>query len=941
MHSPAIAQTTPPNQGQASRDADTAAPTTTSDRDIIVTGSSLKGVAPVGSALTTLGKAQIDNTAAQSVQQILKSVPSITGLQAPSQGSSGSADNSGTNAPTIHGLGASASNSTLILMNGHRLPTTGANHMLADPNIIPTIALERVEVLTDGASSVYGSDAVAGVINFITRKNFSGLEANVQHGFGNAYHTNSAAVLWGKSWSTGSVLAAYSFSDKSNLSQQARSYARSVNLVPLGGTNQTTNKCANPSLTAGGKTYYNTGTAGSYNTTQQGNCSPAAGDLLPQETRHTAYVQLRQDVGDNLHIVGDIDYSFRKTVSNVSRGSASATMTSANPYFRAFNLGGTTPTSYTINFDANQLYGPGATSTGSAEDVYAHLDATYDFNPKWSLNVGGVFGRDHSQIISQGTLNQASFNLAVAGTTSATLNGIPETVTQTLTTANAFDPFGGQTSTATLASLTDSATFYNTTQTMRNAYAKISGELFDLPGGAVKAAVGGELLGYSIDQAHTALNGLGGASANSIYIPLTYKRNVQSVYGELYLPLVKDGFVRSIDVNVSGRFDHYSDFGSTTNPKVAANFEPVRGIKFRGNWSRSFVAPALTSIGANASGQTGESAFAYGLGTTVAGGLTNVPISLYPSVTAIPGAVCTSTSCNLSNVYGVFLQGGNARLKPQTGTDWSVGFDLTPVQIPGLRVSLTYWSDQLRNGITAPTSAYAFGAASLSNLLTLYPGGATAAQIAAVQGSLPQTGASATAYWIYNYTQNNVLNLNVAGIDFEAMYHFNTPAGNVTLDGSFTRKTKFEQWFGADGTHFSVLGTAGFNTTFPSLKTEGRANIGYDKGPFNAVVGVTYEGPYTWWGAGVMNPIVRNAAGVPVGGGDHVSPFTTVDLHVSYTLKDFGRFKKANLFVDATNLFDKDPPFVNVASTSGATGYDASSANPLGRVVTIGLRSSF
>ena len=928
---PALAQTAP----------DKPAPDTVADREIIVTGSSLRGVAPVGSALTTLGKAQIENTAAQSVQQILKSVPAVTGLQAPSQGSSGSADNSGTNAPTIHGLGASASNSTLILMNGHRLPTSGANHMLADPNIIPTIALERVEVLTDGASSVYGSDAVAGVINFITRKNFNGLQADVQHGFGSSYHTNSASVLAGKTWDTGSFLAAYSFSDRSNLAASSRSYTRSLNLTSLGGTNQTTNKCTNPSLTSGGATYYNTGTAGSYSTTPQGNCSPTAWDLLPRETRHTAYVQIRQDVGERLHLVADVDYAFRKTVQNVSRGSASATMNTSNPWFRSFTLGATTPTSYTVNLDANQLYGPGATSTGSAEDVYTHLDATYDLTPKWSINVGGVYGRDRSQIISQGTLNQAAFNLAVTGSTSATLNGIPETVTQTLTTANAFDPFGGQTSASTLSALTDSATFYNTTQTMRNAYAKISGDLFTLPSGAVKLAVGGELLGYAIDQAHTALNGLGGASANSIYIPLHYGRNVQSAYGELYIPVVKDGFVKSIDLNVSGRFDHYSDFGTTTNPKVAANVEPVRGVKFRANWSRSFVAPALTSIGANSSGQTGESAFAYGLGTTVAGGLSNVPISLYPGVTAIPGAVCTATTCNLSNVYGVFLQGGNAKLKPQTGTDWSVGLDLTPVQVPGLRVSVTYWSDQLRNGITSPTSAYAFGAASLSNLLTLYPGGATAAQIAAAQGSLPQTGASATAYWIYNYTQNNVLNLNVAGIDFEATYQFGTGIGHFTLDGSFTRKTRFEQWFGADGTHFSVLGTAGFNTTFPSLKTEGRANIGYDKGPFNAVVGVTYEGPYTWWGSGVMNPIVRNSAGVPVGGGDHVSPFTTVDLHLSYTLKDFAHFKKANFFVDATNLFDKNPPFVNVATANGAVGYDSASANPLGRVVTIGLRSTF
>ena len=900
--------------------------------EIIVTGSSIKGVAPVGSNLTTLSHAQIESTAAQSIQQVLKSAPAVTGLMAPSQGGYGSSDSSGTNAPTIHGLGASASNSTLILMNGHRLPTTGANHVLADPNIIPTIALERVEVLADGASSVYGSDAVAGVINFITRKNFNGFQADIQHGFGSSYHTNSASALWGKTWDTGSILAAYGFSDRSNLAASSRSYSSSLNLTGLGGTNQSTNKCTVQTLGASGVT-------GS-------GCSPTAWDLLPQETRHNGYIQYKQDIGEKLHLTADFDYSFRKTTQNVSRGGVTATIygtgatvpagRSINPY-----LSSSTATSATINFDGNALYGPGAVSIGSAEDFYAHVDAVYDLTPKWNINVGGIIGRDRSEIISRGTLNQAAFNLAVNGYTSATINGVVQSVSTPLTTANAFDPFTGKTSAATLAALTDSSTYYVAKHTMRNAYAKISGELFELPGGAVKAAVGGELVGYSLDQTHTALNGLGGASLQSQYIPLSYGRNVASAYGELYLPLVKDGFVKAIDISIAGRFDHYSDFGNTTNPKLAANFEPVRGIKIRGNWSKSFVAPALTSIGANSSGQTGESAFTYGAGSTVPGGLGNVPLSLYPSASAIPGAICTATACNLTSVQGVLITGGRSGLKPQTGTDWSLGVDFTPVQVPGLRVSVTYWHDALRNGITAPASTYAFGAASLSNLLSLYPTGATAAQLSAAQGVLPQGGATTTAYWMYNYTQNNVLNLNVAGIDFEALYRFSTPAGNFTLNGSFTRKTTFEQWFGDDGTHFNVLGTAGFNTTFPSLKTEGRANIAYDKGNFNAVVGFNYEGDYTWWGAGVQNAIVRNSAGVPVGGGDRVKAFTTIDVHASYTFKDVGVLKSANLFVDVTNLFDKAPPFVNTSSTNGSVAYDAFSANPLGRVVSVGLRSKF
>ena len=168
--------------------------------EVVVTGSSIKGVAPVGSNLVTVGRQEIEETGVQTVQQILKTVPSIVGLQSAGQGSYGSFDGAGTNAPTIHGLGASASNSTLILLNGHRLPVSGINHVLADPNIVAPLALERVEVLADGASSVYGSDAVAGVVNFITRRNVDGFEATAQKGFGDNYGTFNAGAIGGKTW---------------------------------------------------------------------------------------------------------------------------------------------------------------------------------------------------------------------------------------------------------------------------------------------------------------------------------------------------------------------------------------------------------------------------------------------------------------------------------------------------------------------------------------------------------------------------------------------------------------------------------------------------------------------------------------------------------------------------------------------------------------------
>src|SRR5690606_34502826 len=122
---------------------------------IVVTGTSIRGVAPVGSNLVTMSAEALAATGAQTVTGALESVPSLSGA-------AGQGQTSAFYQPSIHQLGASASNSTLVLVDGHRGPTGGTNHTFIDPNMIPYNMVQRVDVLAEGASSVYGSDAVAG-----------------------------------------------------------------------------------------------------------------------------------------------------------------------------------------------------------------------------------------------------------------------------------------------------------------------------------------------------------------------------------------------------------------------------------------------------------------------------------------------------------------------------------------------------------------------------------------------------------------------------------------------------------------------------------------------------------------------------------------------------------------------------------------------------------
>ncbi len=950
MAYPAFAQTA---SGSADSPDQTAAdPSVISD--IIVTGSSIRGAPPVGSNLISVNREAIEETSIQTVQQLLKTVPAVTGLGSAGQGAFGSLDAAGANAPTIHGLGGVSSNSTLIVIDGHRFPLSGVIRSLGDPNILPPNAIERVEVVADGASSIYGSDAVAGVINFVTRRRFEGIEVNGQLGFGKNYRTRNASLTAGQRWDTGFAFFAYNYSDRDALAERDRSFTRR-NHIPDGGTNFSNFNCGPATFQPTGSSliYQAPYTSPGVSNAQANAMCDETGvtDLIPSEKRHAMMAKVEQEFGDRLTLSTDVVYSIRRNVQNISRGSVTARVfgpgnanaSQINPFY-VFPTG-VTATSGLVRFNADELLGPGAKAYSEAETFYATGNIQYRLSDSWRLSGMVMAGVNTSSITNIGQLCTSCALLALNGTTNT--NGVltqPSIIgTNTivlnvpLTAANALDVFNpaatNRTSAAVLAQLTDSNNFQRARQDIQQYIVKVDGDLFSLPAGEVKVAVGGEYVKYGASPELAQPLNTGPASTGSRYLNLKYSRDVKSAFAEALVPIVSEdmdiSFIRTLDLNISGRYDKYSDFGSTTNPKVGLNWQVVEGVKVRGNIARSFVAPPIGTIGQD--GMSLDTNFG------ARSGQFEVPLDRYPDARLIPGCATATTTCTFGTaaIPGMQINGANPDLKAQKGKTWSIGLDLAPVATPGLTASFTFWHNNFRGGVTSPIPALALNSTGFANLLTIYPNGATPDEIAAFQGYRPQSTVLAeTVYFGFDFRNQNALNLTVEGIDADVRYRHRFDWGTLRGGVAATYKTRFDQQVGDNSPTFSVLNRNRFNSTFPSLRLDLRGDIGFDVGPVSGAVFVNHTGGYTFWGDSAVNPITTSG-GAPTGGGDKVKSYTTVDLNLGYSFEGIlpGNVRA---FVDVTNLFDRAPPFINVA-----TGYDNFVSNPIGRVVTFGLRTKF
>lgn len=412
---------------------------------------------------------------------------------------------------------------------------------------------------------------------------------------------------------------------------------------------------------------------------------------------------------------------------------------------------------------------------------------------------------------------------------------------------------------------------------------KADGEIIDLPGGAAKLAVLGQFRREVFNDKLAFISS----------VPVDLDRDVVALSSEIYLPLVTDKNgrpgLRSLQLSIAGRIEEYSDFGTSTNPKIGVAYEPVKGIAVRSTFGTSFLAPQLFELNDFAS---------FGL-------LLSGPDPLSESGTS------------------VFYQraGNSSQLKAEEADTWTVGLDFNPPALAGFNASLTYFNVEFDNRIDIPIGVFAVDALTRPDLvpfITRTPPQSVLDEIQAGRllnfSGLPDAEAIASAVALLDSRLTNLAASRTDGVDFSFSYDLTSGLGDV----SFT----------ADGTYFftweeQVLPELPvnriLNTTYNPIDFNLRAGLSISNGGVVGGLFVNYRDDYT---DTVFDP------------GATIDSFTTVDLSLSFSPEGAGLFAGLSLQLSVLNALDEDPPFV--ASGLGIN-YDGANGNPIGRFVSFEL----
>ena len=659
--------------------------------------------------------------------------------------------NNGGNGETRVDLRNLGSNRTLVLVNGRRwVGGTGLGGAV-DLNTIPTAAVERIEVLKDGASSIYGSDAIAGVVNVILRQNFDGAEANAYLGqFDKGDGTTQAY-----DFTVGSVGDRWSAMLGVGYVKQEPVWAgdRDISAVPvfgstpgLGGSSTTpdgrycildttTFACANPDGAYGlWKADPNDPRGWSEwgGTPDNFNFAPLNYLLTPQE-RVSVFANGSLDISDNLRFKTTVTYNQRKSeqllaampvvVGFPGASQGSDIVISADSLYN--------PYGQDINWIQRRAVETGGRSFKQVVDTFAFngaFEGTFDVADKpFDWEAGMFYGENRSNNSTNGLLTYTAIRNAL-GPSMLDSTGNPICVTTPGDASTAIPGCVPANFLGGAGSLTPEMLNYLTFEAhdqfeykQKSYYASIGGDLFDLPGGPLAFSFGLEHREESGFDRPDALINAGDTTGNArTATEGSYK--LDEAYLELAIPVLSDvPGARLLDFSVATRYSDYSNFGDTLNSKFGFRWKPIDDLMIRGNYAEGFRAPSINELFAG----VGDSF------PTISDPCSTIN---FGGLSAAAQARCTADGVPSGGYNQVNSQirisvGGNPNLLPEKAENYTFGFVYNPSWLEGFDVSLDWWKIELTDTITTFTGqqilddCYEEGNAQACSLITRGGGG--------------------------------------------------------------------------------------------------------------------------------------------------------------------------------------------------------------------------
>jgi iron complex outermembrane receptor protein len=877
---------------------------------IEVTGSRIRRTDIEGAnPVTVMSRVDIEKFGVTSIGDVLQAIPSAGSAINTNNNNGGN----GTTTINIRGIG---SNRTLVLVNGKRwAPGLGGS---VDLNNIPAAIIERIEVLKDGASAVYGSDAVAGVVNIITRQDFEGVQASGYVGQWDEGDGNKEQwdIGFGTANDKGNVYFNISYVEE----EPTLAGDREISAVPTFGTPAGFGGSSAPpqgrffTFDQDGNAFSQQGDGNGglepwVEPTSRFNFAPFNYLSTPQE-RTNIYTQARYELTDNVSVNVTGFYGNRKSEQALAPtplfigtafGDSGFTLDADNP-FNPYGVDVSTDQSV-LDADPNAremfLFGrrmmeAGFRSFKQNVDQFQFnggFDGVFEFADReffWDVNY--TYADITQNTSTEGLLNMDRVARAIGDPANCTGDCVP------------LNLFGGAPEVIGEGTITQEMLDYITftaqdelNSSLESYSANISGEVMELPAGYLAFAAGYEKRWQSGYDQPDAIIAAGITSGNA-RLPTSGAFSVEEAYLELAVPLLSDmPGVEQLDLELATRYSDYSNFGDTTNSKVGLKWRINDDLLVRGTWSEAFRAPSLTEL------FSGNSDAFPPLTDPCNGGAAANP--------NLPGCAGIPATYTQPNSQIRITTGGNANLQAEEAESFTYGFVYSPEAVEGLSITFDVFDIEVDNAVSS------VGAQTILN---------ACAETGETLCSLITRGSGGNVVDLFN-GQINLGGQTTSGFDYNVAYNFETEYGDfrVNWDGTYIDERSLIVVDPVSGTSetFNDAGQAGDRDVVPRLRTNLSLTWNYDDWTANWLM--RYIGNTTELcqidGGELDQQLCSDPVDPAAEEGNSFNELEAMayhDVSLGYAVND-----NLRITVGVNNLFDTDP---EVSYSTFANSFDPS-----------------